>query len=197
MSTKWVEIVIKSLIVGMFSGLVGFSFVLWLEPLRALGQSEVIPCTLPTGQVVVIHPAPSYVNEQMAAGMTRARVLDAIQQKDAPTGAVCDPPVDRATLPGRRFRDAWRKPGDTVVVDLPLARRQRAEELTREIDGKIRASADRELATGDADDPPRQAAHKAHRTRLRALRAALAAHLGAVMTPEALHAWTPTWPREP
>ena len=193
MSTRWVEIVIKSLIVLMFSGLVGFSFFLWLVPLRALGQTQVIPCALPGGQVVVIHPAPSYVNKQMAAGMTRAQVLDAIQQKDAPAEAVCGPPVDRATLPGRRFRDAWREAGGAVVVDLPLARQQRARELGREIDGKIQASADRELAASDADDLARQAAHKAHRNHLRALQAALAAHLGALMTPEALHAWTPIY----
>ena len=168
---------------------------LWVAP--GWTQSEVIPCALPDGRVAVISPAPDYVNERMAAGMSLAHVLAAIAAKDAPTGAVCGPPVDRATLPGRRFRDSWRKAGDAVVVDLPLARQQRASELKLELDGKIRESAARELAAADSDDLARRAAHKAHRNHLRALQAAVAAHLGAVMTPEALHAWTPAYPAPP
>ncbi len=86
----------------------------------------------PDGGVSVTVPAPNYMAELMASGMTEAEALAVVQAKSVPGDATNIEIMEAATLPGREFRNAWEKPGAGVpAINMAKARDIHAEHIGR------------------------------------------------------------------
>ena len=91
--------------------------------------------TLPNGKVAVVTPATEFV----ARFSTEDEALTAVQTKSVPLDATNIVVIDVASLPlTRRFRGVWRQSGaGPPVVDMPLARLQRMDEVRAERASKL------------------------------------------------------------
>ena len=184
---------------------------LLLAPSVALGQ-EIITFTRPDGGLSIVNPAPACLrqlqrpvgtptrpNECPPLGLTRAQAVQWVRQKDVPataTDVVIHP--DRSALPATRgLRDAWRKSGSVVTVDLPAARRVRARQVLAVIDKKIAKSLTDTRRAEDEANTVLQGQLVTYRNSLRTIRAAVATDLATVTTPDAIEAWTPVYPADP
>ena len=147
------------------------------------------------GGVTVQCPADRYV----ASFPTEAEGIAAVIAKDIPldrqhTAVVCT----HDDLPStRRFRNCWRRPTARVVVDLPLAREQRLEELRRDRTPRL-AKSDIDVVRA-LEDPSsaRVGLLRTYRQALRDLPATSHLGLAACPTADALAAWEPAWPVDP
>ena len=99
---------------------------------------------------------------------------------------------------GLRFRNAWRQSLTGVVtIDIPLARLQCMNEVRSARVSKLeKANMDIEYAEDQAT-PALLARLRTYRQALRDVPQTNQASLDACTTPEAVGAWTPTWPVSP
>lgn len=186
------------------------------------GRAEsVVVYTRPDGGVSVVSPAPALIVEFLRYGRAtgtltwsgpprtspqdvmslteaEAAALAFVRGKAVPPDAVDIAVVDRAVLPvSREFRNAWRRAGPGVRVDVPAARAIRATQVRAEIRKRLVKSAEDQAAFDPVTDAARVAAHESYRRQLRAVLTSLTADLATLMTPNALAAWSPVWPADP
>ena len=97
----------------------------------------------------------------------------------------------------RRFRASWRKVAGISVVDIPLARIQRMNEVRAARAPKLeQADKDEAIATR-RNNTVRLAAIRLYKNSLCDIPQRQQAALDACTNPEALIAWEPTWPTNP
>jgi len=102
--------------------------------------------------------------------------------------------VDPATLPSRRFRDAWTLTAGKVSHDLPKARALRLAELRAGRDILLAESDGPKLRALERGAAKEIAALDAYRQALRDLPAQAEAELAAIVRVEDLATYEPTWP---
>jgi len=91
---------------------------------------------------------------------------------------------------GRQFRSAWRRAGNNpLTVDMPTARRIKAERIQVDLERRDRQAAGREMAEPGAS----KTAWSAYRQQLRGV----VRDLSNLTTEAALASFTPAWPTEP
>lgn len=146
----------------------------------------------PDGGVSVVCPAP---NSQLP-GESEAQWLDRIALWDVPAG-LASTIIEGADLPSRRFRNAWRKPGAAVAVDLPLARAQVMTETRRTRDALLLESDREKNRLDDVGDPAQRETLRAYRQALRDLPSAVQSQVDALSTVAALDAFAPVYPAPP
>ena len=188
----------------------GFFLILVLLPAWAMAQNEIISFTRSDGGVSVVVPAEACLSDLQqspgallrggscpALGHTRAQALAWIRQRDVPSSAVDVSIHDRSQLPDRRFRDAWRKTGGTMGVDMPTARDIRAREVREQIQEKLTQSERDGQVALDEGKANVEAQHRAYRVQLRLVRTRVRTDLDALSTPDELKAWSPAYPPFP
>ena len=192
-----------------------------LLPLGHARAESVLVYTRADGGVSVVTPAPALIMEFLRYGkatgtlswrgapqtspqdvMTladaEAAALALIRAKDVPADATDVAVVDRSTLPAtRRFRDAWRKSGAVVSINLPAARAHRAKEIRAEVRQRMAKSNEDRALIDPVAEAALMAAHDTYQTQLRALLRSLNADLAPLSTPEAIAAWAPAYPADP
>ncbi len=76
--------------------------------------SKRIVCDDGNGGVWVVIPAPEYISQLMAGGMTEAQAVAAVAAKDVPVGKQFEI-IDKAAMPqNKENRDLWTLSGKTV-----------------------------------------------------------------------------------
>lgn len=178
--------------------------------------------TAPNGSVAVVCPAPGLVMEFHRVGKATGDLvwtgpavetpgafmplLDAeaaavafVLGKDIPPGAmdirVCE---QGDLLVSRRFRTCWRRSGMAIpIVDMPLARTQRMNEVRQERQPRLEKSDVDLLRAQEKVDVVMQDKLKTYRQGLRDLPATEQPNVDALTTPELLVAWKPAWPVDP
>ena len=152
----------------------------------------------PTGTVAWSGPPQTSPQDVMSLAEAEAAALAYVRTKDVPADATGVMIMDRNQLPGdRRFREAWRKLGATVSVNLPAARAHRAAEIRAEVRRRMTKSNDDRALIDPVADAALMAAHGTYQTQLRALLRSVNADLAALSTPEAIAAWAPVYPADP
>lgn len=179
-----------------------------------------IAYTRPDGGVSVVHPAPDgrlwlregrsveagharrrgvADAEMLAAGWaleTEAAWLTRIRAKDVPPDAQDVREVDAESLPGRRWRDAWKLGAQGCGVCPVKARDLCVAEIRAERDRRLEASDGPALRAQDRGKPAEIEAWRAYRQALRDLPAAVATETAAY-DPDSLAAYAPPWPSPP
>jgi hypothetical protein len=145
------------------------------------------------GQIRVTHPHP----KTRLAGEPEKAWLDRIaahakQQDESLRVCTRLPDRDAAELPTRRFRNCWRVNGQTVEVDMPLARAQRMAEIRAERNRRLEASDGLMARAYEIGAQAEIEALKAKRQTLRDIPAVI--DVGTISTPEELTAFQPEWP---
>ena len=180
--------------------------------------------TRPDGGVSVVVPAPALIMEFQLFGRATGSLLwhgpvlevpstervlslaDAevaalayVRTKNIPRDAINIREYDDVEFPPtRRFRSAWRQAGTgPPTVEMPLARRQRMDEVRTERASKLLKSDVDYLRAQEAANLTLQTRLKDYRQKLRDLPAVEQPNVDAITTPDALAAWEPTWPIDP
>ena len=145
----------------------------------------------PDGGTSVVHPFES----ARMKGESDDEFLLRIAIKDVPAG------VDwhiqpKASLPSRRWRNAWKKSGNAVAVDNAEARKLLNEEFQAELTKRTKDASDAVAEAEDEDGQQKAKAAKDYRKALRAMTAKVSADTAA-MTTEQLTLYVVPWPVRP
>jgi len=142
------------------------------------------PISLPdgTGGHVLVQPAPGLDHESIhQIAVAVAIPLDVSIYE-----------VDPHDLPLEVFRDSWRVVGGRVVIDMPLARQQRMNEIRAERDKRLAATDGIFLSAQEQNRANEIAELKAKRQALRDIPQSI--NLDSITTPDELAAFEPEWP---
>ena len=82
-------------------------------------MAKVIIIERADGGTGVVHLTPDYLARH---GGDEVAALNGLKSKVVPIGALSNEIVDKAILPNRVFRNAWKKSAGVVTVDMPEAR---------------------------------------------------------------------------
>lgn len=160
-------------------------------------MNEVIVYTTKDGQEThIVAPAPRFVEESKAKGMSDQEILNYILIADVPSDAQTVEVIDRSVVPqDRTFRNAWKQTADLqgVEVDMPKAREIHMEKIRRVRDEKF-APLDQDWmkAMGQKDQTEADLV-EAKRQKLRNIPQIVQSDVDVAKTPEDLKA---IWPPE-
>lgn len=151
----------------------------------------VISYTRPDGGVSFIRPL---ISRDDPPGFGEADALERAT-RDVPPNATNVSVHDPGLLPSRRFRNAWRKSKDGVIVHVAMARAIRLGEIRERRNALLAASDVAALKAQDTGSG--QPALAAYRNALRDLPVTVQPELDAITDVEALAAYEPAWPTKP
>lgn len=141
------------------------------------------------GGVSITIPVPQARRE----GETDEQFAERIRQKDIPTGRSYHV-SRRSDLPqSRRLRNAWRRSGNAVVVDLPLGREIILAEVRVERNRRLTESDADKAKLDDIGTPPERASLQLYRQKLRDLPAIVTGEI-AGLNANQLETYQPVWP---
>jgi len=145
--------------------------------------------------VTIIRPSEKFrlLGESDDALLDRAATLTI--QKNPRYQGFTTVDIEETDMPTtRRFRNAWGRVGAKLEVDMPKARTQRLAEIRKDRD-KLLDESDKDILRDQEQGGAKQAALRAYRQALRDLPTTL--NLDAILTPEALNTFRPTFPVKP
>lgn len=141
------------------------------------------------GGISIVHPAPA----ARRGGETDEQFAERIRLKDVPAGLPSEV-IRKADIPhNRRFRDAWRKAGRGVTVDVTAAKGIVLADVRAERTRRLDESDKEKIRLDEVGTPQEQKALREKRQALRDLPAIVEAQI-AVMTAEQLEAYQVAWP---
>jgi hypothetical protein len=155
-------------------------------------MNKIIVYVRPSGEVSVVHPAPNSRRGDGSEEDWLARML----RRAIPEGT--DGHLVEATTlpPSRRWRNAWRFQAGQLVVDLEAARTIRQRELLSRREGLLTQLRQAIETAEDDGDTARIVRLRLRRRLLRDLDVNLTERLAALMSLEALEAFSPDEFRE-